>query len=29
MDFLSEHFGDEITTRTWNTVEKIHALLSE
>lgn len=29
MDFLSQHFGDEITTRTWNTVEKIHALLSE
>lgn len=29
MDFLAEQFGDEITTRTWNTVEKIHALLSE
>lgn len=29
MDFLAQQFGDEITTRTWNTVEKIHVLLSE
>jgi uncharacterized protein (DUF1697 family) len=29
MDILAEQFGEEITTRTWNTVEKIHALLSE
>lgn len=29
MDFLGEHFGEEITTRTWNTVEKIHGLLQQ
>lgn len=29
MDFLTEQFGDEITTRTWNTVEKIHKRLNE
>lgn len=29
MDFLGKEFGEETTTRTWNTVEKIHQLLEK
>lgn len=29
MDFLGKEFGDQATTRTWNTVQKIHTLLDE
>jgi len=28
MDFLGKEFGDEATTRTWNTVQKINELLN-
>ncbi|MBX3006330.1 MAG: DUF1697 domain-containing protein [Anaerolineales bacterium] len=29
MDYLGKQFGEEATTRTWKTVQKLHDLLSE
>jgi uncharacterized protein (DUF1697 family) len=29
MDFLSRQYGDDVTTRTWNTVLKIHAHMQQ
>jgi uncharacterized protein (DUF1697 family) len=29
MELLDQHFGDKITTRNWNTVLKIDAMMGE